>query len=657
MAHVDFDMHGPVAVIAFEHPPNNLLGYALRRDLAAAITRAAGDASVKAMVLTGQGGVFSEGLDVREIGTPEAERAPTLRHLVTALEASEKPLVAAINGSCLGGGLELALACHYRVAAADATLGLPEITLGLLPGAGGTQRLPRLIGIEKALNLILSGEPVSAEKFAETALLDRTTRDDAVSSAIDLAATLAMRNAPPRRARDLRIHEPNIEPLFHFAHNTVAQLYPHLVAQARCIDAVRVSLRPFDEGSEVERTLFGQLVDSPQSAALRYAYFAERAASRVPDVPNDIPTSALQSAAVIGAGMMGTGIAMSLIDAGIPTVVLEQDRAALENCLDLIRRVYSGSVRKGLISLDEVERRIGLIQPALDPRKLAEADFVIESITEDMTLKRALLQQLDSTLKPDAILASSTSSLDINELAACTNRARSFLGTRFVSPANEVRLIEISRGSATSREALASAIFLAKRLKKISVVTGVCDGFIGHRMWRQYTKQASYLVQEGAAPDQIDRAIEAFGVGTGPFRGEEVSVSGTVRLKRLETPDIFGDEFDAASILKARDIEDSEIVDRLVLALVNEGARVLQERIASRSSDIDVVFRFGYDFPAWHGGPMFYADSLGLDEVVRRMGQFAAAPIRDPGFWTPAPLLLRLASTGESFQSVGTGPP
>ena len=657
MAHVDFDMHGAVAVIAFEHSPANILGFALRRDLGAALSRAAGDSSIKAIVLTGQGGLFSEGIDVREIGTPEAQRAPTLRHLVAAIDGIEKPVVAAIQGICLGGGFELTLACHHRVAAADAVIGLPEITLGLIPGAGGTQRLPRLLGIEKALNLILSGEPVLAERFADTPLFDRTTHDDAVSSAIDLAATLAARNSPLRKARDLRVNEPNIEPLCQFAHNTVAQLYPHLVAQSRAIDAVRVSVRPFDEGSEVERIFFRQLVESPQSAALRYAFFAERAADRVPDIPNDPPSRKLENAAVIGAGTMGTGIAMCLIDAGIPVVLLESDKRALEDSLDLIRRVYSGSVRKGLISLDEVERRMGLIQPALDERKIAEADFVIESVTEDLETKKSLFERLDYAMKPGAILASSTLSIDINALAECTDRGRDVLGTRFVSPANEVRLLEVVRARATSTDTLGSAMLLAKRLKKIAVVTGVCDGFIGHRMWRQLTKQASYLVQEGASPDQIDRAVETFGFASGPFRGEEVSETGTVRLKRLETPDIFGDEFDVANILRAREIEDQEIVDRLVLALVNEGARILQERIASRSSDIDVVFRYGYDFPAWQGGPMFYADSMGLEEVLRRMQQFAAAPIRDPMFWTPAPLLVRLAASGENFQSVGTGPP
>lgn len=657
MAHVDFDMHGAVAVIAFEHPPGNILGFALRRDLGAALSRAAGDPNIKAIVLTGQGGLFSEGIDVREVGTPGAEREPTLRHLVAALEAIEKPVVAAIQGACLGGGLELALACHHRVAATTAILGLPEITLGLLPGAGGTQRLPRLVGIEKALNLILSGEPVLAERFADTPLLDRTTKDDPVSNAIDLAASLVARHAAPKRARDLRILEPNVETFCHFAYNTVAQLYPHLVAQARAIDAVRVSAKPFEEGIEVERILYRQLVDSPQSAALRYAFFAERAAARIPDVPNDLPTRRLETAAVVGAGTMGTGITMCLIDANIPVVLLETDRAALEDSLKLIRRVYSGSVRKGLISLDEVERRMGLIQPALDERKLAEADFVIEAITEDLELKKALFERLDNAMKPGAILASNTSSLDINTLAACTDRSRDVLGARFVSPANEVRLLEVARARGTSTDTLASAMQLARRMKKIAVVTGVCDGYVGHRMWRQYTKQAAYLVQEGATPEQIDQAVEMFGFTTGPFRGEEVSVTGTVRLKRLETPDIFCDGFDAAHVLQAREIEDQEIVDRLVLALVNEGARILQERIASRSSDIDVVMRFGYDFPAWHGGPMFYADSLGLAEVLRRMQQFWAAPIRDPRYWTPAPLLVRLAASGENFQSVGTGPP
>jgi 3-hydroxyacyl-CoA dehydrogenase len=625
MARVDFDIHGSVAVIAFDHPPLNILGFALRRDLAAALSRAGGDPDVKAIVLTGQGGLFSAGVDVRELGTPDAQRAPTLRHLVTALEASDKPIVAAITGPCLGGGLELALACHHRVAVLGAPLGLPEIQLGLIPGAGGTQRLPRLVGIEKALNMILSGEPVAASRLADTALLDRTTSDDAVTSAIDLAATLAARGFTPRRTRELRVVEPNIEPLCQFAHNTVAQLYPRLLAPARCIDAIRVSSRPFDEGSEIERSLFRQLLDSPQSHALRYAYFADRAAWRIPDVPNDVPTRHLNSAGVVGAGPRGTSITMSLIENNIPVTLLEASKHALENGIDAIRRSYSSAVKSGQISIQGVERRIGLIMPALDERKLAEADIILDTVTQPTEAQASLFRKLDVVMKPGALLAPTACDADLDKLAQQTQRPQDVIGVHFVHTNFSSRLLEVARGSATSQEALATVIELAKRLQKLVVVTGVCDGFIGKRMQREYVREAMKLVEEGVSPEHIDSAIEAFGIAAGPFR------NGPPEPRR-----------------PTRDIDDQEIVDRLILALVNEGARLLKERIASRASDIDVVFRHGYGFPSWRGGPMFYADELGADEVLRRMKHFG---------WTPAPLVTRLAASGDRFQSEGTGPP
>lgn len=693
MTLVEYSQHGPVAVLAFGNPPVNGLSHALRAELAAALERAIADPGIEALVLGGRGGTFSAGADIREFGTPQMLRGPALHHLIEIVEESPKPVVAAIGGTCLGGGLELALACHRRVAAAQAPLGLPEIKLGLLPGAGGTQRLPRLIGVEAALNVILSGEQIPASRFAGTPLLDALVEDDVLGAAIEQARRAAA-EGPPRRTRDLPVREPNLQALCQFARNTVRARFPHHPAAVACVDAVEAAAQPFDAGLRAEGELFPKLLGTPQSRALRHAFFAERAAARIPDVPESTPVRRIERAAVIGAGTMGGGIAICFLNAGLPVWLVETSREALDRGVGRIREIYAGQVRKGKLRAEQLEQRMQLLTPTLAYEDVAAADIVIEAVFEDMGVKEQVFRRLDQVVREGAILATNTSTLDVNRIARCTHRPQDVIGTHFFSPANVMKLLEIVRGEATARDVLATTMKLARTLRKTAVVAGVCDGFIGNRMIEQYGRQAVFMVEEGATPQQVDAAIEAFGFAMGPFRMQDLAgndIGWHIRKRRYaERPDMkysrladricelgrFGQKTQAgwydyrpgerralpspvveqlvaehrASLgITARRLDEREIVDRLVYALVNEGAQLLEERIAARASDIDVVYLTGYGFPAWRGGPMLYADEVGLYSVVRRMRQFAANPHADPAFWRPAPLLERLAAAGESF--------
>jgi 3-hydroxyacyl-CoA dehydrogenase len=698
MNHIDYRRTGSVAVITFSNPPVNSFSYAVRAALVAALDRAAAESEVRAIVLTGGGTLFSGGADIREFGTPAALRAPTLRDLISQLEASDKPVVAAVKGTCLGGGFEVALASHYRVASADAQLGLPEVKLGLLPGAGGTQRLPRLVGVETALNMILSGESVPAKLLAKTPLLDRVVEGDPVPAAIDLAT-----GAPtPRRTSALVLKEPNLEALCEFARNGVKAKWPNFPAPLRCIDAIEAAGKPFDEGLAVERRLFTELMLTPESKGLRHAFFAERAAGRVADVPESTPPRPLRKAAVIGAGTMGSGIGICFLNAGIPLSLLETDQAALDRGVARIAQIYDSQVKKGKLSQEDRDRRMALLTPTLSYDAIGDADIVIEAVFESMDVKRAVFAELDRVMKPGAILATNTSTLDVNAIARGTKRPADVLGTHFFSPANIMRLLEIVRGSATAPDVLATALQLGKKLRKTSVVSGVCDGFIGNRMLEPYGKQANYLLEEGASPQQVDAAMEAFGFAMGPFRVGDLAgndIGWNIRKRRYaERPDYrfsklpdklcelgrFGqktgagwydypggsrkpqpspvvDELIAAHRreigITPRRIDNAEIVDRLVYALVNEGAKILDEKIAARASDIDVVYLTGYGFPPARGGPMFYADQVGLYIVRRRMLEFARNSHGDPAFWKPAPLIERLVESGGSFAgSEGAAP-
>ena len=691
MPDIDYRVDRAVAVISFANPPVNGLSHAVRVGISVALERAQTDPSVRAIVLTGAGGLFSGGADIREFGTPASTAEPTLRRLIDLVETSAKPIVAAITGTCLGGGLELALAAHYRVASADAKLGLPEVKLGLLPGAGGTQRLPRLIGVDTAIDMIVSGEPVPAKALANTTLLHRVVNGDAVAGAVELAASAEVTTRPPPRTRDMPLNQPNLAALCEAARARVKTQRPLLPAPMRAVDAIEAAGKPFDEGLAIERRAFLELMETPESKGLRHAFLAERAAGKVNGITSSTPVRSLDQAAVIGAGTMGAGIAVALLDAGIPLWLVEADRAALDRGLGRIAGTYDGQVKKGRLTESERDRRLALLRPTLSYDAIGRADLVIEAVFESMEVKRQVFIALDRVMKSGAVLATNTSTLDVNTIAGFTRRPSDVLGLHFFSPANVMRLLEVVRGRATAPEALATALALGKKLRKVAVVSGVCDGFIGNRMLEGYLKQAWYLVEEGATPQQVDQAMESFGFAMGPFRvgdlvGHDVSLAirrhrratrpgclnstlpdklcelGRLGQKtgggwydypggpRHPTPSITVEELitsHRAEIgIAPRRIDDSEIVDRLVYALVNEGAKILEEGIAARASDIDVVYLTGYGFPRSRGGPMFYADQVGLDQVLRRVREFARNRHGDPAFWTPAPLLERLGESG-----------
>jgi 3-hydroxyacyl-CoA dehydrogenase len=702
MSTVSTSRHGSVAVISFGEPPVNPLGAVVRRELVDALDAAIAEREVTAIVLTGRNGLFSAGADIREFGTAAMQKAPNLHNVIAAFESSPKPVVAAIEGMCLGGGLELAMGCHYRVAAATAKLGLPEVKIGLLPGAGGTQRLPRLIGVENALNVILGGEPVPATLFKGSALLDAVATGEAVPAAVELASARAGASASGPtlpKARDLRVRDAGVEPLLLFARTTVKAAYANFPAPLKCIDAIEAAAtQRFDDGLLIERQLFGELMMGPVSRALRHAFFAERAAARIPDVPESTPTRTIKAAAVIGAGTMGTGIAINFLNAGIPVQLLEVGREALDKGVARIRETYAGQLKKGRLTPEVAAGRAALLKPTLSYEEIAAADIVIEAVFEDMSVKEQVFATLDKVMKPGAILATNTSTLDVDRIAAITRRPADVVGTHFFSPANVMKLLEVVRGKATAKDVLATTMKLAKTLKKTAVVSGVCDGFIGNRMIEQYSRQALFMLDEGASPAQVDAAAEKFGFAMGPFRMSDLAgndIGWHIRKRRyLERPNLvyskiadrlcdlgrFGQktgagwydykpgdrsaypsrvvdqlitEYRAANRLTPRTLDGREIVDRLVYALVNEGARILEEGIALRASDIDIVYLTGYGFPVWRGGPMCYADEVGLYAVLQRMRELARNPYGDPGFWTPAPLVARLAADGGAFNTSG----
>ena len=675
-----------VAVISFAGPPVNGLSHAVRAGITAALQQAQADPAVRAVVLTGAGGLFSAGADIRELGTPASAAEPTLRQVIDRVETSPKPVIAAISGACLGGGLELAMAAHYRVASADARLGLPEVKLGLLPGAGGTQRLPRLVGVERAIGMIVSGEPVPARTLADTRLLDRVVDGDPVAAAVELAISTEVSASPPPRTRDIPPVEPGLAALCDAARGRIATQRPVPPAPLRAIDAIEAAGGPFAEGLALERRAFLELMESPESKGLRHAFLAERAAGKVDGIGSDTPVRPLERAAVIGAGTMGAGIAVALLDAGLRVRVLEADQAALDRGLARIAGIYDAQVRKGKLSAGERDRRLALLRPTLSYDEIAQADVVIEAAFESLDVKREVFLALDRVMRPGAILATNTSTLDVDAIAGFTRRPSDVLGLHFFSPANVMRLLEVVRGRKTSLDVLATALALGKKLRKVGVVSGVCDGFIGNRMLDAYLRQAWYLVEEGATPGQIDHAMEEFGMAMGPFRvgdlvGHDVSLAIRQR-RRAERPGYLcstlpdklcrlgrlgqktgGGWYDypegprrpvpspAVEELIAshrteigvspRPMDDGEIVDRLVYALVNEGARLLDEGVAARAGDIDVVYLAGYGFPRLRGGPMFHAERVGWDRVVARIREFSRNPHGDPGFWRPAPLLER----------------
>ncbi|CAM2169394.1 3-hydroxyacyl-CoA dehydrogenase [Burkholderia latens] len=690
---VDYSTRDGVAVITLNNPPVNGLGLSTRQGVMDALDRAAQDPAVTAIVLTGAGRAFSGGADITEFNTPKALQEPTLHTVIRAVEASAKPVVAALHSVVMGGGLELALGAHYRVAAPGAQIALPEVKLGLLPGAGGTQRLPRAVGLETALNMIVSGAPVPSEQLATSGLFDAMADGDLLETAVAFARKVGARSGPHPRVRDRKIAHENAAGFIQFARNSVRAAAPNFPAPHKCIDAIEAGvLNGFDKGSIAERDGFVALMMTPESRALRHAFFGERAASKIGDVPADTPVRDIRRVGVVGAGTMGGGIAMNFVNAGLPVTLLETKQEALDRGLATIRKNYDAQVKKGKLTQQKLDARMALITPTLSYDDLNDADLIIEAVFEELGVKEQVFGQLDAVAKPGAILASNTSTLDVDKIASFTKRPQDVVGMHFFSPANVMKLLEVVRGARTANDVLATVMAVAKKIRKTAVVSGVCDGFIGNRMIEQYIRQALFMLEEGALPAQIDRAIEKFGFAMGPFRMSDLAgndIGWAIRKRRyVEKPDLhyskiadrlcelgrFGqktgggwydyvpgerkakpsalvDEMVVAYSkergVERRNIGDDEIVERLVYALVNEGAKILEEKIASKASDIDMVYLTGYGFPLWRGGPMLYADMVGLYNVERAIRRYAAAPNGDA--WQIAPSIVELAKAGRGF--------
>ncbi len=666
MAVIETHKDGDVLVVVSDNPPVNALGVAVRRGLADAIKTAAADDSVKAVVIVGHGRTFFAGADITEFGKPP--QSPGLGDVVDAIEGSAKPVVAAIHGTALGGGLEVALGCHYRVAVPSAKLGLPEVKLGILPGAGGTQRLPRVIGVEAALPMIVSGDPIPAEKAQAMGLVDKIVGEGSLEAdAIAYAREIAGRGDHPvtsKRTDKISGVDPGVFDRFRQEN---ARRLKGFEAPEACIQAVQASVDlPFAQGIAKERELFMKLVGGTQSAALRHNFFAERAAAKIDDIASDTKLIPIKKVGILGAGTMGGGIAMNFLSAGIEVVMVEREQAPLERGVGVIRRNYDNTAKRGRLTGDQVEAAMGRLSPTLAYEDLADCDLVIEAVFETMDVKKEVFGRLDAIVKPGAILASNTSYLNVDQIALATKRPESVIGLHFFSPANVMRLLEIVRGAKTAPDVLATCMALAKKIGKVAVVAGVCDGFIGNRMLSPRQREANRMIMQGAKPWDVDRVLTDFGFPMGPFQmsdlagldlgwNKETSKGETLRDvlcerdrrgqkngrgfydyddKRNRTPSPEVEQIIAGFAEKSgeqqRQIGDQEILERLLYPMVNEGALILEEHMAQRASDIDVVWLNGYGWPAWTGGPMFWADTVGLDKVVE--GLEKNAPHMAKGF-------------------------
>jgi 3-hydroxyacyl-CoA dehydrogenase len=693
MSSATYEVHGSTAVITLDNPPVNGLGYDLRCGIVAGIDRASADPAVKAVVMIGNERAFSGGADIREFGSPRAYALPNLPAVIQIVENCPKPVVAAISGVCMGGGFELTLGAHFRLAKPDARIALPEVKLGLIPGAGGTQRGPRILGVEGALNLMVKGDPVPASAFKGTPLIDEFVEGDLLPAALAFADKVVAENKPLRRISEMKVDYPNHEAFLQFARNMIKGVAGPFPAPAKCADAIAASLtKSFAEGMKVEREIFIGLMGTPESRALRHLFAAERAASKIPDIPDDTPARKITKVGVIGAGTMGGGITMNFLNAGIPVTILEMKQEALDKGVGIIRKNYENSMKKGKLSQEKLDQRMGLLSTTLSYDDFKDCDLIIEAVFEDIGVKEAVFKQLDAIAKPGAILASNTSTLDVNKIANFTKRPQDVVGMHFFSPANVMKLLEVVRGAATAKDVMATVMQVAKKIRKTAVVSGVCDGFIGNRMIEHYGRVAGFLLEEGATPAQVDKALEKWGMAMGPFRMGDLAgndIGWAIRKRRyVEKPNIryakFADklceqgrygqktgkgwylykagdrkaipdpEVDAMLVeyrkelgITPRKISDAEIVERCIYALVNEGARIVEEGIAARASDIDMIYLTGYGFPMFRGGPMLYADEMGLYNVARRMQAFAASS--GDSFWEPAPLIAKLVAEGKSL--------
>ena len=684
-ASVDLRRDGEIAVVTVDNPPVNALKHEVRAGLAEALRQARDDATVKAVVIACAGRTFFAGADITEFGKPP--QAPGLGEVIAAIEAMPKPVIAALHGTALGGGFELALACHFRVAVAGARVGLPEVKLGLLPGAGGTQRLPRLIGPEKALKMIVTGDPIEASEALADGIVDEIVDGDLTTGTIAFARSVAAENRPLRLVRD-REDKLSAEGFADAAEALTRRLRGR-EAPAACVEAVRNAIvLPFEEGLKREGELFRKLVTGDQSKAQRHVFFAEREAARVPGIPEGTKPRPIASGAVIGAGTMGGGIAMCFANAGIPVTIVETGRDLLQKGLDRVAANYRATVARGGLGADEMERRIALIKGVTELDAVGAADFVIEAVFEEMQLKKRVFADLDRVAKANAVLATNTSTLDVDEIARATSRPRDVLGTHFFSPANVMRLLEIVRGAATSPDALVTAVTLGRYLGKVPVTVGVCYGFVGNRMLARRSVEAERLLLEGALPQEVDAAVTGFGFPMGPFAMADMAgldVGWRIRKGRGERNEIedalceaghFGQKtgkgyfrYDAGSrapvpdpevertILDAssragitrRAITQEEIVERMIFPMINEGACILEEGIAARPGDIDVIWVYGYGWPVWRGGPMYYADRLGLAHLRDRLTIYAERSGDET--LRPATRISRLAAEGRGFAS------
>jgi 3-hydroxyacyl-CoA dehydrogenase len=684
-----------VAVITIDNPPVNALSPGVPEGISAAIDAINSDPSVKAAVMIGAGRTFVAGADIKEFikMTSGGRRRITLLPLLRHIEESGKPVVMAIHGNAFGGGLELAMAGHYRVAAPTAQVGQPEVKLGIIPGAGGTQRLPRLVGIPKAVEMCAEGKPISASEAASLGLIDRLIEGDLLAGAVAFAREVAAKPAPKTRERTEKL-VPAAEsaPVFAAARETAGKKQRGLKAPLAAIDAVEAGTRlSFDEGCEAEARLFTECLFSDQSKALIHVFFGEREVAKIPDIPKETPAAPVNRAAIVGSGTMGGGIAMVFANAGIPVVLKDVSEEALDLGMGKIKKNYASSVQRGRFSQAFVDERLKLITPVLSYDAFREVDMVVEAVFEGMALKKAVFADLDRICRPGAILASNTSTLNIDEIAEVTSRPEAVIGTHFFSPANVMRLLEIVRGKKSSKEVIATCMQLSKKLGKIGVLVGNCRGFVGNRMFGPYRREAQFLIEEGAKVEAVDQALVEFGnamgpLATGDLAGLDVGWRIRKEYRHLEKPGIrqpfaedrlcemgrYGqktvrgwyryDENRRASVdpevaelvrqwsaqagIPQRQISAEEIVDRCIYALVNEGARILEEGYALRAVDIDIIYLNGYGFPSYRGGPMWHADTVGLQKVYERVCEFHE---QHGELWTPAPLLKRLAEAGKTF--------
>ena len=691
---INFEKKGSVGVITINNPPANAMSFAAKKGVSNYIRVCIEDNTCKAIVITGQGHIFIAGADISEFGKATPEGVPELEELIHDIEQSPKPVVAAINGLALGGGMELAMSCHYRLAVPTAQAGQPEVNLGFIPGGGGTQRLPRLVGIELALEMIVTGKPIDAQKAYESGAFDEIVESDLLDRAISFAEHKAESGEAPRRTCDLNEKVRNIDSkIFEDWRNKIAKKSRNMASPFECINTVQASTKmDFTAGLANEREVFVRLMNSNEGKSMRHMFFAERTVAKVPDIPKDTKTQEINKSAIIGSGTMGGGIAMNFANAGIPVVVVDVEQAALEKGLNTVRNNYANSVSRGRISQDNMDKCLSLISGTTDYGDIEDADIVIEAVFEDMALKKKIFATLDEVCKPETILASNTSSLDINEIASATKRPDKVCGTHFFSPANIMKLLENVRTEKSSKETIATIMKLAKSIRKTGVLVGVGDGFVGNRMLHISARIAEFMVEEGAFPWQVDKVIFDFGFPMGPFAMNDLAGVDVRYLIRQEQKKLYGDRRQSVIIDKVyetgrygqktnagwykyadgsrkgepdsiiedlilrtsdelgferRKFSDTEILETYLYSMINTGAKVLEEGLAVRSSDIDVIWHYGYGFPRYWGGPMFYADLIGLPEVYKKVCELN----KKYGDWVnPSDLLKELAMQEKGFK-------